>query len=221
MRSSRLPLTLRISTSTAVLLYVCTSCVSAQSPSSSSPSSTTTTSNPTPSPSPPSDDHIDPNSISTGNSGLSNGAVAALSACGGFVFVFCIAATLFIWNRRATRDMPDVQELVLSDGEGEAGRQQRAIMAGPLSSSSRMSDGPPPLTPPEAVYRPDSGGAGTMRKKGSYASDDDYDLEEKGLGGVRGGLRQAGGRDWAEELEGDEEAVLQAAVARVVSGKSY
>lgn len=114
--------------------------------------------------------------------------------------------------------MPDVQELVLSDGdEGEAGRQQRAIMAGPLSTLT------PSLTPPEAVYRPGSGGdgAGMMRKKGSYASDDYYDLEEKGLGGVRVGLRQGSGRDWAEALEGDEEAVLQAAVARVVSGKSY
>ncbi|KAF4540610.1 Acid protease [Lasiodiplodia theobromae] len=210
MRSSHIPHTLRASTCAAVLLFACTSCVSAQSPTSSSTTTTTSHSTTTPSPS----DHIDPNSISTGNSGLSNGAVAALSACGGFVFVFCIAATLFIWNRRATRDMPDVQELVLSDGD-DAGRQQRAIMAGPLSTLT------PSLTPPEPVYRPCSGGSGMMRKKGSYASDDYYDLEEKGLGGLRVGLRQGSGRDWAEALEGDEEAVLQAAVARVVSGKSY
>lgn len=112
--------------------------------------------------------------------------------------------------------MPDVQELVLSDGdEVQAQRlqQQRRMMAGPLTS--RISDGPcagSPLTPPEAVYR--------TTKKGSDASDYD-DLEKGGLDGVSGLRGSSGGRDWAEALDGDDdEAVLQAAVARVVSGKS-
>lgn len=114
--------------------------------------------------------------------------------------------------------MPDVQELVLSDGDevqAQRQQQQRRMMAGPLTS--RMSDGPyqkppPALTPPESVYRPDSG-AGTMRKKWSDASDD----LEKGLDGVRGLQAE---RDWADMEDADDEAALQAAVARVVSGKS-